>query len=182
MQRHPKNYDTTASLFSADQEGYDLPTVIDDQEFATFTSGQKSEISDEARKRIKKAMSDAGPKMNMFLMAYAQKGMSRLARVMRVLDSVDKELFQEYRLKFMPTGELLDLFGELNTEQHRSVKEIMDISTKFKEDSNFGSMRALDSAVPLDQEDEERAAIRQLSRKSKKNIIDFFKNKIAVVS
>ena len=175
LERIPNNYDQ--AQHGADVE--ELPTIIENTEFARFSSGQTNKVSAEAREQIKNALRSQGAKLDMFISAYSQKGAARLVRIMRVIDTVDKELFQEWRIKSMGTEELVDFFSEINAEQHRSVKELTEISDHFRENRTFGSPVILDKQDEAEP-DTTRAVVRKLSRKSKKGLLKFFKEKIAV--
>jgi uncharacterized protein YfkK (UPF0435 family) len=102
------------------------------------------------------------------MMAYAQKSMGRLARIMTTLDHVESNLMQPWRMKTMNSEELLDMFSELAADRNRSIKEITGISDR---------MAGKDpSADFLD----EVAAEESLTRKSQRRVMDFFDKRVAV--
>jgi len=166
MKRLPNHYDVANEDKST--EVLDL-SVIADNEFSDFISGKSGHISNEVRGKIKQALMDGGIKIDMFLTAYAQKGASRLAKVMEFLDHVDKELFQKWRIKTMDNGQLINLLGELDGEKHRSVKEFIDISNKFQEqdlNSKLNSVLSKTKAIDLPKESRDR-------------LVKFFKERIS---
>jgi hypothetical protein len=148
---------------------------IEDNEFFQLLSGQKSDISETVKVRIRKALSNSGSKINLFLAAYAQKGMNRIVQVMEMADNVQRELNVPWRVHAMTTGGLSDFLDELNTERHRTVQELMGISEKFKEGGGEGDLRDVLGAAPEKVEGESTI----LSRRQKKNIVSFYKRKIA---
>lgn len=167
MSRIPNNYDV-----SVDPEPTSL-SVVDDHEFSEFVAGQTEQLSPSMKKKVKLAMKDSSAKLNIFFMAIAQKNAHRLARVMGALDNVDKELLQNWRIKTMNTEELLDLFSELNVEKHRTTKGLLEMANKFE-----GNLPSMNQFLDDDQEIE----IREMPKASKKRVVDFFKQKIAVAT
>ena len=172
MKRIAVNYDTPPTIVSG-EVGTKL-TVIDDQEFTDFLTGRQT-LSEKAREKIKLAMNSTDAKIKIYLAAYAHKGMDRLANLLRVLSSVESEMFQDWRIKTMDSNTLSSFLDSLYTEKSRSIKEISDISGKLEHGLDAAT-RELDRQQNKENAEEEAT----LSRQGKKNVVSFFKNKIAV--
>jgi hypothetical protein len=168
IKRIPNRYVT--DVLNIVKDSSKIPAVLENQEFAQFLTGQRNEISQETAQRIKDAMQSQNAKINLFFAAYAQKGMSRLARLMQVLDTVDTELFQAWRVNIMSNAELMDLLGELNTDRHATVKELIEISNKFDGEKPSKNL--------MNDSDKEQKEINSLTPSSKKKIIDFLKKRV----
>lgn len=143
-----------------------IPAVIDDTEFAQFIAGKREDITPASKRKLRAALKSSDMRVSLFLAAYAQRNMGRLARLMRALDTVDREVLQEWRLKTMDNSELLSLYSELSMDRTRSVKELLDISGK-------PAGGRVDPSSFLDDSDEvPEGAV--LSKKSKLRVADFY--------
>ena len=148
------------------------PAIIENDEFAQFVSGQRTEVSDEVRGNIKQIMVNSKAKTDLFFAAYAQKGMSRLARVMTFLDKVDGELFtQDWRLKALTTEDLLSLYKEVSADKSRSSKELIDIVERFDGEAGYNK-------VLRGKEIESTSTTSKLSKTSRAKVTAFYKSKI----
>jgi len=167
VKRTPNNYD---SAYVEPTET--LPSIIENEEFTNFIVGQSSGVSEDTHACIKQITQHADDKMNLFFTAYAQKNMSRMARVMTFLDKADNELFNnEWRLKALDNATLVDLIDNLTRDKARSLKELMDISLKF------GS--SAQSYKKIEQSDNTRVAAEDLPEESRNKLLSFYKQKVA---
>ena len=140
-------------------------TIVSNEDISQAIIGSTS-VSAETRKKVKHAMKDMDAKMNVFFMAYAQKGVHRLSRLMTAIDSVDNELLQDWRLSGMDNSELLELFSELSEEKHRSAKELLALSSKMG-----GRQADIDTIFP-------DSDAPKMSEMSKRKITKFYNSKI----
>lgn len=164
MKRIAINYDVVQ-----EEHPVVVSSVIDDSEFAHFIAGKQGDLSATAKKRLRTTLRSADARVSLFLAAYAQKNMDRLARLMRSFDSVDKEIIQEWRLKTMDTGELLDLYTALSADRSRSVRELLDISGGKPTGS-----RGDPTAFLGDDEDDAAAQPSSLSKSSREKVTAFY--------
>lgn len=139
--------------------------VVSTDDITQAVMGDKR-VSVDVRKKVKHAMKDMDAKMNVFFMAYAQKGAHRLSRLMSAIDSVDNELLQDWRLSGMDNSDLLELFSELSEEKHRTAKELLALSGKMG-----GKQVDVDTVFPDNDE-------HKISEISKRKITKFFNSKI----
>lgn len=161
IKRIPNHYgSSTAVLAKAAMPNI----VVDNDEFASFVSGSK-ELTPALQTQLNKALTQSDARLKIFLSAYMQKGMGRLVSIMQGLDKTEESLMQEWRIKCADTDTLIDLFAELNDEKHATVKELLEITTKFG------------TTVGEDQVREQPAE--DLTAESRKRVIRFFKDKVA---
>jgi hypothetical protein len=140
---------------------------LTNEEFAQFMAGQRSEMSPETTEYIRKALHKGDAKLKLFLAAYTQKSITRVAKLMLALDHVEPELLAPWRVKSMSSKELIDLFSELNDEKSRMVKEVASINNL-----NINGEQEFDSATMA-----KRIA---LSPESKGKVLKFFHERIAI--
>lgn len=122
MKRLPNNYEQVLTGQQS-TEG----VALSNQEFTSFMSGQTAVMTEVGSAQVKQTFKSQDGKTKLFLAAFAQKGMMRLARLMNALDGVDAELLQPWRVKSMDSEDLISLFKELNNEKTRSLKEVSQI-------------------------------------------------------
>lgn len=164
MKRLPVNYDV--EVVDSGPADPNAVSVIEDLEFNQLISGSRETLSPAVRKKLKAAMQSSNAKTLIFMMAYAQKSMGRLARIMTTLDHVEHNLMQPWRMRTMNSEELLDMFSELAMDRNRSIKEVASISDR---------MAGKDpSADFLDEVEAEEV----LTRKSQRKVLEFFDKRV----
>lgn len=164
--RIPNNYDVRI-----DEEP--VAVTVMESEFANYVSGQRDDVPEDVKKKLRSAMKKAGAKTAIFLLAYAQKNMGRLARIMGALDNVDRELLQDWRYKTMDSEMLIDLMAELSVEKHRTAQEVIAVSSRFgKAGEDYGA------EIFGDEEEKIQPELRRMSRGSRRKVVDFFNRRV----
>jgi hypothetical protein len=175
--RIPNSYNTSKEIRRYEAENESL-MVMDDQDFVECVIGTKDELSLETKQRVLKSMRGYKAKMEIFLAAYAQKNASRLSKVLQAMETVDKELFQEWRLRTMDGETLAKLLGDLIGEKSRLASEIVKIMDRFslKEIPSLDNLEVPDEQEPVDaQFVEVGSKVKELSSSSRKKVADFLK-------
>jgi hypothetical protein len=177
--RIPNSYNTSKEIRRYEVEHESL-MVMDDQNFVDCVIGRKDELSLATKQRIIKSMRSYKAKMEIFLAAYAQKNANRLSRVLKAMDSVDKELFQDWRLRTMDGETLAKLLGDLIGEKSRLAMEIAKITDRFSV-KDIPDLNKLELGTEDSEEAEDATfvevgdKVKKLSLSSRKKVSDFLK-------
>ena len=120
MKRVPNTY-ITINL-NKRQEEQTLEPVKD--EVSKFLSGECLELSAQGEADLRATLSIHDARAKIFMAAYGQKSIRRLARLMEAIECVDNEVMAPWRIKSLDSKDLIALMAELNNEQARAVKDI----------------------------------------------------------
>ena len=122
MERQPNTYKTLAK----DEQAL-TPEVTVKDELTKFLTGENESLSKEAETSLRQTLGVHDAKAKLFMAAYGQKSIRRLARIMEAIDRVDDELLVPWRLKTMDSEDLISLMAELSSQQSKTMKEVLTI-------------------------------------------------------
>lgn len=168
MNRYPNTYECAVSSGTPDAQDV---TVVDNQELAGFLAGESSELSREARIRLRTGMTKTKNKMDLFLTAYGQKNMSALGKIYAAMDTTTAKLTESWRIQSLDTAGLMDVFDLLRKEKNATFYELMQVRKHLEQQDPELSLAEV---VP---ENDESAA---LSPAQKKRVIAFLRDKLGV--
>lgn len=115
------------------------------------------------------ALTEHDARSKIFLAAYGQKSIKRLARVMETLDVIDDTLFEPWRLRSMATDSLIDLMSELHAEKSRSVKELVQI-----QEQQINVAQEIAKSQPKDQ----HSGVHTLNAKERGRVLQFVEDRV----
>ena len=175
IKRIPNSYYTSKDIRR--YESNDGLMVVDDQDFVDCVVGTKDELPLASKQRVLKSMNGYKAKMELFLAAYAQKNASRLSKILRAIDTVDGELFQEWRLRSMDGETLAKIMAGLLGEKSRLSSEIRGILDRFdvKEIPDLDKLETKPESVQEVAYVEVGEKVKEMSPSSRKKVTNMLK-------
>lgn len=165
MKRVPNTY---AVVHNTAKEQSQTPEPAS-TDVSKFLTGECIDLTPAGEQDLRQTLQLQDARAKLFMAAYGQKSIRRLARLMEAIDCVDQEVMAPWRIKALDSRDLISLMAELNSEQARVLKDVTSIHNM-----NIDVNKALQKAAPLQVD----SVVSSLSPQAKGRVLKFMDEKV----